>query len=208
MSDTPLLLRTACLLLLLSLLAAGARADVANVEMVRAKEIVARNCYSCHGPTGLSSTTQFPKLAGQNVEYLTKQMFNFQSRARRSVVMEEQMAGLSGNDIEALASYFSRQQLVPDRISDRSLSEHGRSIYFSGIPRAGVSACASCHGPAARGAMMLPRLAGQHAIYLERQLQAFIERSRTNDRARMHIVARGLGAEDIKAVAYFLSGMP
>lgn len=179
----------------------------ADPDTLRAQEIVAQRCYSCHGPTGLSTTTQFPKLAGQNVEYLTKQMFNFQSRARRSVVMEEQIVGLTGNEIEALARYFSRQQITPDPTPDRKLAERGRQLFFNGNPRAGVSACVSCHGPQARGAQMLPRLAGQHATYIERQLQAFIKRARTNDRYKMHMVAKGLTAEDIRAVAYFLSGL-
>lgn len=180
---------------------------LADADAARAKEIVARQCFSCHGHTGLSTTGQFPKLAGQNVEYLTKQMFNFQSHARRSVVMEEQMVGLSGNDIEALARYFSQQQSTADAVTDRRLAERGRQLFFAGNRKAGVAACVSCHGPQARGAQMLPRLAGQHASYLERQLTAFIERSRTNDRAKMHIVARGLTAEDIRAVSYFLSGL-
>lgn len=183
-------------------------AVAADAEEVRAREIVAQRCFSCHGLTGSSTTTQFPKLAGQNVEYLTKQMFNFQSRARRSVVMEDQMVGLSGNDIEALASYFSRQNSTPDAITDKKLAARGRVVFFTGNPRTGVSACVSCHGPDARGAQMLPRLAGQHAAYIERQLHAFIQRARTNDRYKMHMVARGLSADEIRAVAYFLSGMP
>lgn len=193
--------------LLCGWLAMAGLAGAAVPEEERAREIVAQRCYSCHGLTGLPTTTQFPKLAGQNVEYLVKQMFNFQTRARRSAVMEDQMAGLTGNEIEALARYFSRQTSVPDAAPDQRLAARGRKLFFEGNPAHGVSACVSCHGPQARGAQMLPRLAGQHATYLERQLQAFIERARTNDHNRMHMVARGLSPEDVRAVAYFISGM-
>ena len=179
----------------------------ADVDETRAREIVGKRCYSCHGLAGLSTTSQFPKLAGQNVEYLTKQMFNFQTRARRSVVMEEQMAGLTGNEVEALALYFSRQASSAEAVENPRALALGRKIYFDGNPQKGVSACASCHGPNARGAQMLPRLAGQHATYIERQLRAFIARSRTNDRYKMHMVARGLVNEEIQSVAYFISGM-
>jgi cytochrome c553 len=182
-------------------------AQVNGPDEARAQQIVAGRCHRCHGPTGLSTTDQFPKLAGQNVEYLTKQMFNFQSRIRWSVVMEEQMSGLSGNDIEALARYFSQQRITPDAVSDPKLAERGRRLFFEGNPKTGVAACVSCHGPQARGAQMLPRLAGQHASYLARQLRAFMERARTNDRAKMHIVARNLTADEIRAVSYFLSGL-
>lgn len=178
-----------------------------DADEARARDLVGRRCFSCHGHTGLSTTTQFPKLAGQNVEYLTKQMFNFQSRARVSVVMEEQMAGLSGNDIEALALYFSRQQITPDPVTDEKLAARGRTIFFEGFPKRKVSACVSCHGPEAHGAQMLPRLAGQHATYIERQLEAFTRRLRTNDKSKMHAVASNLSRDEIKAVAYFLSGL-
>lgn len=170
-------------------------------------EIVERRCQFCHGRTGLSATTQFPKLAGQNVEYLTKQMFNFQSGARRSVVMGEQIAGLSGNEIEALAEYFSRQRMIPEKTGGGNQLARGRNLFFSGNPKTGVAACVGCHGERARGGQMLPRLAGQHAAYIERQLEAFIDRSRSNDRHKMHLVARNLTTAEIRAVAYFLSGL-
>ena len=191
------------------ILACGVAQAIAaeDPETIRAQEIVAQRCYRCHGETGMSTTSLFPKLAGQNVEYLTKQMFNFQTRARRSLVMEEQIAGLSGNDIEALARYFSMQESAPDPAADLSLSARGRALYYEGIPDKGVSPCVSCHGPTARGAQMLPRLAGQHASYIERQLHAFVARSRANDHYRMHMIARGLSAEDIRAVAHYLSGL-
>ena len=182
-------------------------ATLASANEERAHEIVGTRCYSCHGKTGLSTTAQFPKLAGQNVEYLTKQMFNFQAGLRVSTVMQEQIAGLTGNDIEALARYFSRQRMVPEKPDDAHMLARGKRLYFDGKPQQSVSACVSCHGPQARGAQMLPRLAGQHATYIERQLQAFIERSRTNDRYKMHMVARNLTPDDIKAVAAFLSSM-
>ena len=178
-----------------------------DTEEARAREVVERVCQNCHGRTGRATTSQFPKLAGQNVEYLTKQMFNFQSHARRSVLMEEQMAGLTGNTIEALARYFSRQKSVPEVLEDRLLADRGRRVYFEGNPKTGVSACVSCHGPKAYGAQMLPRLAGQHAAYMEGQLRAFVERSRSNDRYKMHSVARSLTTEEIRAVSYYLSGL-
>jgi cytochrome c553 len=134
-------------------------------------------------------------------------MFNFKSQARKSNEMEKEMAGLTGNDIEELANYFSLQQLIPTPRQDKSLSEAGRSLYMSGDPDRGISACAVCHGPKARGGKLLPRLAGQHAKYLELQLRHFLEHSRTTDQTLMHSVASKMTDEEILAVSYFLSGL-
>src|SRR3984893_14178334 len=46
-----------------------------------------------------------------------------------------------------------------------------------------IAYCKTCHGLSGqgfRGAFPMPRLAGQQPEYLENQLQAFIERRRTN----------------------------
>lgn len=173
----------------------------------RINDIVNTRCSTCHGPTGQSSNAEFPKLAGQNADYLIRQMFNFKSRARKSNEMEKEMAGLSGNDIEELANYFSLQQLIPVPRQDKALIEAGRSFYMAGDPNRGISACAVCHGPKARGGKLLPRLAGQHAKYLELQLRHFLEQSRTTDQTLMHSVASKMTDDEILAVSYFLSGL-
>jgi cytochrome c553 len=199
---------TAGLLALASSCTAWAGDEAGNPDERQARAIVDSRCFSCHGQTGLSTTSQFPKLAGQNAEYLTKQMFNFQSGLRASVVMEEQMAGLSGNEIESLARYFARQKAVPEAASgDREAVRLGARLFRTGKPAQKVPACASCHGPQAYGARMLPRLAGQYAPYLERQLHAFVARTRGNDQMTMHDVASHLTGDEMRAVAIYLSGL-
>ena len=70
---------------------------------------------------------------------------------------------------------------------------------------AGVQ-CESCHGPKGEGTVQLPRLAGQHAAYLQSQLKEFNTRERTNDNAVMHAIASKLTELEIRAVAVYLSG--
>ena len=69
-----------------------------------------------------------------------------------------------------------------------------------------VPACASCHGLTGAGSATLPRLAGQHAAYLENQLKQFHQRARNNDNAVMHTVAEKMTALEMAAVAEYLSG--
>ncbi len=173
----------------------------------RIEKIASERCESCHGQGGQGNNAMFPKLSGQNANYLVQQMFNFKSGARRSSVMEPQLADLSGDDIVQLARYFSIRPLKPTPDVDSRLNAEGRAIYMQGNPASGVAACYVCHGPTARGGQMLPRLAGQHAEYLELQLRRFIERSRTTDQTLMHSVASKMTDQEIRAVSHFLSGL-
>lgn len=182
-------------------------AFAATTGSKRINDIINTRCSTCHGPTGQSSNVDFPKLAGQNADYLVRQMFNFKSQVRKSEEMDKQMADLSGNDIEELARYYSLQQLIPVPKQDQELSAAGRSLYMLGSPERGISACAVCHGPRARGGKLLPRLAGQHARYIAMQLNRFADQSRTTDQTLMHSVASKMTGDEIRAVSYFLSGL-
>jgi cytochrome c553 len=68
-----------------------------------------------------------------------------------------------------------------------SASVHAEDKGAAAVPKqefeAKVAYCKTCHGVSGqgfRGAFPMPRLAGQQPEYLENQLQAFIERRRTN----------------------------
>ncbi|HEY6022467.1 MAG TPA: c-type cytochrome [Candidatus Paceibacterota bacterium] len=65
-----------------------------------------------------------------------------------------------------------------------------------------IGYCQDCHGPSGQGYhgyYPIPRLAGQHTEYLKNQLQAFIERRRTNN--IMFSVAHVLRPAMIEALA-------
>lgn len=82
--------------------------------------------------------------------------------------------------------------------------EAGRAIFTSGVAAKGVPACSACHGLQAKGSDAYPRLAGQHADYLMKQLQVF---QRTDDRpegAIMKTVAHELTPDNIRDVAVYL----
>lgn len=177
------------------------------VEDRPAEQLVRERCRKCHGLNGLSSEPEFPKLAGQDPDYLTRQMANFKTGVRKSTRMKQRVADLTGGEMRALAVYFSKKPLVPERTADPAQVDTGRRIYFSGQPDKGVTACTTCHGPAGRGAIYLPRLAGQHAEYLAAQLRAFRSHSRSSPNMVMHTVVENIGDPEIEAVAQFLSVM-
>ena len=67
--------------------------------------------------------------------------------------------------------------------------------------------CAMCHGEQGESSSpVFPRLAGQHAAYLDNQLKQFNKRERNNDNAVMHSVAEKMTALEMAAVSEYLSG--
>ena len=67
----------------------------------------AKFCARCHGITGVTDIPSLPNLAGQNKEYLVKQLKDFRSGFRRSAPMREVALTLKNEEIVSLAAYFS-----------------------------------------------------------------------------------------------------
>ncbi len=173
-----------------------------------AESLVSSRCATCHGAEGHATSPIFPSLAGQNREYLVKQMQDFKSKKRVSETMAPQVADLSDEAIAALADFFAAKKARTHRVSDADLVPVGRYIYTKGNSWSGVPACTTCHGENAAGSTNLPRLAGQNSRYLLAQLKDFNQRIRNNDNEAMHLVASRLTELEAKAVADYLSQLP
>ena len=166
-------------------------------------------CAGCHGPDGNSVNPEWPKLAGQGVPYLVKQLHNFKDGERKNATMAPMAMGLSDQDMENLAAYFS-DQTMSQGAADKSLVELGEKIYRGGNAASGVAACIGCHGPTGAGnpAAKFPRLAGQHAKYVENQLHAFKSGERNNDAGKMmRNIAGKMTDKEIQAVASYVQGL-
>lgn len=171
------------------------------------EKLVQSRCRRCHGVEGQSAKPYYPKLAGQNIDYLTRQLANFKTGVRTNEDMVDEVADLTAGEMQALAEYFSSKPLHPATEVDPILAELGRRIYFDGNMETGVTACATCHGPDGRGAMYLPRVAGQNAEYIERQIRAFLKQTRTSPGMVMHTVVESMSEAEIGATSHFLSVM-
>lgn len=168
-------------------------------------ELVGQKCSLCHGDKGQGNNT-YPRLAGQNVEYLKKQLHDFKS-GRRLGTMNEMAVDLTEEEISSLALFYSKIQVSKHKVRDKAFSAVGAYLYHNGNEYSGVPACASCHGDKGLGTDTLPRLAGQHRHYLSWQLQDFNLRKRTNDNAIMHSVASKLTEFETEALSLYISGM-
>ena len=178
----------------------------AHADEARAKKIIGGSCFLCHGAEGESASEVFPRLAGQNAEYIAKQLENFKSGKRKSSAMANMVTDLSPEDMAALGQFYASRPAHKEAAKDTQLAAVGQYIYHQGNKFSGVPSCASCHGPEGAGSNALPRLAGQHAAYLDNQLKQFNKRERDNDNAVMHTVVEKMTPLEMAAVSEYLSG--
>ncbi|MDS0796322.1 cytochrome c4 [Burkholderia pseudomultivorans] len=178
---------------------------------VSGKTIALQVCSNCHGATGVSVSPMFPKLAGQGKEYLVDQLTDFKHHARADPNAKRFMWGfthLTDAQIDELATYFSSQTPTLGEGGDRVLLDAGRAIFMSGLPDKGVAACAGCHGQHGEGLSGFPRLAGQHADYVIKQLRVFRETDTRPRGAVMKSVCANMSEQDMRAVAAFVEAFP
>ena len=169
-------------------------------------------CKTCHGLSGQGyrGANPMPRLAGQQTEYLENQLRAFIERRRTNPIMNNVAHVLSPNMITALATHFKDLNPKPLGGAPQELVVAGKKIYREGVPGTDIPACASCHGPEAKGDGAFPRLAGQLHDYVLRKLVNW-SKERGQDPANpdtsaiMEPIAHGLTEPQIKAVAAYLS---
>jgi cytochrome c553 len=164
-------------------------------------------CSSCHGMDGRSISPTFPRLAGQQSDYIETQLKAFRDHTRADPHAHTYMWGiaahLSDPLIHGLALYFATQSPAPGTPGDAADVAAGQKIFQAGIPDRDVAVCQSCHGEHAEGMSTIPRLAGQHQQYLAKQLENFASNRRANE--TMHDNSKNLTAADIREISNYLA---
>ena len=199
-------------LALAALLTAGFSAQAAEdaaikPDLEKAKSIAESVCVACHGADGNSATSAYPLIAGQGADYLFKQLKEFKAEVRKNAIMNGMAAPLSEQDMRNIAYWVTTQKMTPGSATNKDTIALGEKIWRGGIANRGVPACAACHSPNGAGIpIRFPRLAGQHAAYVEQQLKDFRDGVRTNDKVMPEVV-NGMNDAQIKAVADFVQGL-
>lgn len=181
---------------------------------VSATVIAQQVCSNCHGVTGNAESPNFPNLAAQQAPYFVAQLNGFKSHGRADPAGFEYMWGLSKHltdaQIAGLAAYYAKQSPHPTRQSatTASLLAEGKKIFEEGIVSSAVPACSACHGAEAQGQAAFPRLAGQHANYLVKQLMVFQRTDERPEGSIMKGVAHSLTTRNMQAVASYLEAFP
>ena len=165
---------------------------------------VTEQCASCHGRTGDSPSGKVPRLNGQHKAYLIQRLKGFLDLTRQaphaSYVMWDVAANITAERIDALASFYAAQ--APTLPAPKPpLAAKGEALFRLGAP--GVPACQQCHGAHGAGAATTPRIAGQHAAYLNQALIDFSTQARVS--ATMNHPALRLTDRQINELVAYLS---
>jgi cytochrome c553 len=183
-------------------------------------------CSTCHGGNGINANgtainPTYPNLAGQQAVYLETELQEFHDHSRRDPAARDMMWGLASQltpeQIKGLAEFYANQKPQPNPAqSDPALVAAGQKLFVAGAPEKSVPACATCHGANAEGNGPIPRLAGQHADYLFKQMVSFNadagreNHSEAQERPHavvMDAIAHGLTDEQKQQVAAYLQSI-
>ena len=67
------------------------------------------NCRVCHGEGGNSFEPNYPRLNGQDENYLFKALKDYQTGNRKNPTMEYVLQGLTDKELKEIAGYYARQ---------------------------------------------------------------------------------------------------
>ena len=145
--------------------------------------MVADDCSGCHGENGEGAVPGIPRLDIQTPDYLAAALKAFRDGTRQSGTMMAAARTLDDTEIAELGARYGRGVAVPASEG----RDEAAAIVQHGIAERDIPACASCHGAKARPAY--PRLDGQDAGYLLRQLKLFKQLGSERGGANGHIMA-------------------
>jgi cytochrome c553 len=159
------------------------------------------SCIGCHGSEGNSEVLIYPNLANQHPEYIAKQLMSFKNKDRVNYAMNQFAGNMTADDIADMAAYFADPAAVANVVSRRIMP--AAPITAEVIAGKAKSAtCAACHGADGNSPVAIyPKLAGQSANYIIKQLQEFKAGTRKNN--VMGPMAAALSEQDMLEIASY-----
>jgi cytochrome c553 len=181
--------------------------DAAQLEPNRERGArLFETCAACHGPDGTGTDDgEVPAIAGQHGSVLLKQLTDFRHDQRRDERMQyfadrHHLPGAQElTDVAAYVASLPRFPRTGSGVGDGKSLGEGASIYFR--------ECERCHRPLGQGDLLTrrPRLAGQHYLYLLRQLEDTAQERRPGmDAAHVEMLQR-MSPAQLRGVADYLS---
>ena len=176
---------TKYLLLALSIISIAQASDSDLIE----------TCEACHGASGISSNPQWPNLAGQQADYLAKEIAAFKNGDRADPIMPASLLEqFSDLQIQKIAGYYA--SLPKASVVQIESNLAGRYVR---------ARCISCHGMTGNTVTSLwPNLAGQKSAYLKKQLLAYKTGKRIHP--MMQVITDELSEQEISDVADYYGG--
>jgi cytochrome c553 len=188
----------------LQILLLMAGASVAPASPSISGERLYAPCVVCHQASAWGSLDgAIPNLAGQQKRYLEKQLAVFRSGARVDTAMNIIASHVTFDDqhnMAVVAEYLSKLESNPKPVQGSGAHLRlGQELY--------THICAACHGVNGRGAAAnrVPRIAGQHYPYLQRQIEAGAALHKDFAPPEMTSALRGMGSQEKDALADYIS---
>ncbi|WDD99916.1 c-type cytochrome [Thalassomonas actiniarum] len=190
---------------------AFAQGALTSGDINKAKALY-QSCQACHGEQGQGNPLlKSPALAGQFAWYIKRQLKHFRSglRGKEGDSLGQQMVAISRQlkdekDLELLAAYI---ESLPGSGRAKAGSEAGNKNgyrYYQGK-------CGACHGSEGRGNAVFnaPKLTGQQADYLLRQMKSFSEGKRGADKEdkfgrQMAMMAKTVSGQQLSDIVNYL----
>lgn len=186
--------------LIFAALAAAALLPISVAAAPEDGKAKAAACAACHGEDGNSAMGDFPILAGQTSRYLYLQLKDYKEGRRKNPIMQPMVANLSKQDMWDLANYFAAQKQKPNGFkADAEKVVRGKKVADDAL-------CPMCHLGGFSGQNEVPRVAGQHQAYIQKQLLAFKNKERTNY-PDMNSYIKSIPDEDIEALSHYIANL-
>ncbi len=185
----------------------------ANAGKIKSED---NRCQECHGLEGNGQGPsngglgKFAKLAGQYPDYITNQIRDFRSGARKHDLMLIMARSIDEVDSADIAAYFSSQKTMQgDGTGKNPL---GENLFVNGDSSRNILACSNCHGIDGKGIasprQTIPIIGGQEKAYLEKQLRDWRngERNNSGDGA-LNTSVRQLTDKELLALVDYIAGL-
>lgn len=168
-------------------------------------KVLAETCSGCHGEQGVSTVNEYPSLAGQNANYVFKQLRDYAGGFRDDPIMGSFAKGLSEQDSADLAAWFSSLPPPKNKAAGKQNLDIAERMVEFGDGKRILPPCFVCHGAKGQGEKMdIPALAGQQAGYFTKTLTDYKSGQRHNDvYSRMRLIVQQLSEDEIKDLAQY-----
>ena len=156
-------------------------------------------CAACHGADGNAQLPGAPSLAGQPKIFIENQLVMIREGMRSIPMMQGMLDGVSDDEISAMAAHYAKLPVKKPPVDRQA------ALYALGEKKSNDMRCGICHLPNYVGREQMPRLAGQREDYLLHSMRQFKSNQAVGRDTIMAASLYGVGDDDLKAIAHFLS---
>lgn len=170
-------------------------------------------CNTCHGLDANKALTKaYPKLGGQNKDYMIQQMKDIRDEKRKnglSMAMKPLTAAITDDEFAAIAEWIASAEKTFFAEVEVNAEADGAKLLYG----ADKYACNACHGEDGKTPVISeengnpPVIAGQNEAYMLTQMKDIRDGKRANaNSALMKAKTEGISDADFEIMAKWLAG--